>query len=153
MNFQSILFNYNVQHDCRHAGCTASGQRNIMREHKESGQTEMFIEHRPIYHFLINTHAFHNAHLIRAVLPRNLIAPISYAENRQTHHHNIATTFRISQGAKRTANALKAAERKKKTDADKGKKRKRSAADQDMDEEEVAMDIDQDHDPDDVVTP
>jgi hypothetical protein len=125
-----------------------------MQERKESGQTETFIEHRPIDHFLINTHAFHNAHLVRAVLPRNLIAPIPYTENRQTHHRNLATAFHISQGAKRTANALKAAERKKKThaesEAERSKKQKRShsAADQDMDNEGVAMDINHGRDPD-----
>jgi hypothetical protein len=118
-----------------------------MQERKESGQTETYIEHRPIDYFLINTHAFHNAHLIRAVLPRDIIAPIPYTENHQEHDYNLATAFRASQGAKRTANALKAAERKKKSDAEKSKKRKRSEADQDIDNEGVAMDVD-DRDPD-----
>jgi len=118
-----------------------------MQERKESGQTEMFIEHKPVDCFLINTHAFHNSHLIRAILPRNLTAPIAYAEDRQRHHHNLATTFRMSQDAKRVANALKVAERKKNAGTEKGKKRKRSEADQDLDDEGIAMAIDCSLDP------
>jgi hypothetical protein len=69
LNEKAILFEYNVQHDCHQAGCAASGKWAVLQEHVESGITEMFIEHKPSDIFLINTHAFHNAHLIRAILP------------------------------------------------------------------------------------
>jgi hypothetical protein len=85
---------------------------------------------------------------VRAILPRNLITPIAYAGNREEHHHNLATTFRVSQGAKRSANALKAAERKKKKDAEKGKERALGETYHGaVDDEGMAMDIDSDCDP------
>ena len=122
---QDILFNYNVQHDCQHAGCTASGTRIVMQEQKESGQTEKYVEHKAVDHYLVNTHAFHNAHLIRTALPRDLTRPLHYAQDRQKHHNELATLFRETQDSKRVANAQKAAERKKKNEAEKGKKRRR----------------------------
>jgi hypothetical protein len=74
---------------------------------------EAFIEHKPLDIFLINTHAFHNAHLIRAILPRALTAPIPYIVDRRTHHDQIAQKMRVTQESKRAATALKAAERRK----------------------------------------
>ena len=41
-------------------------------------KTESVIEHKPLDRYLINMHAFHNAHLIRAVLPQDLTIPIAY---------------------------------------------------------------------------
>jgi len=73
---------------------------------------ETFIEHKPLQCFVINTHAFHNAHLIRAVLPRDLTAPVPYAVDRRSHHDQIAQELRVTQKAKRKAATGKAAERK-----------------------------------------
>jgi len=83
---------------------------------------------------LINTHAFHNAHLICAVLPRDLTIPIAYTANRITHHFSIATKLQEIQNGKRliTAEKKKAtADQKKVADGDgpagigNGKKRRR----------------------------
>ena len=43
---------------------------------------EAFVEHKPIDVFLINTYAFHNAHLIWAILPQDLTSPLPYAADR-----------------------------------------------------------------------
>jgi hypothetical protein len=85
----------------------------VLQERIESGITEEFIEHKPLDEFLINIHAFHNAHLIRAILPRDLTAPIPYTVDRRAHHDHIAETLRTAQDAKRAVTALKTAKKKK----------------------------------------
>ncbi|KAF8168362.1 hypothetical protein B0H34DRAFT_632138, partial [Crassisporium funariophilum] len=50
--------------------------------------------------FLINTHAFHNAHLIWAILPRDLIALVPFVADRQVHHDEIAQTLHVNQESK-----------------------------------------------------
>ena len=101
---QGVDFMYNVQHDCPFSKCTASGKQPLVQERVESGKVKACIEHQPIERFIINTHAFHNAHLIRASLPRSLIAPIPLYQDRQSKHFTIAEGFRAAQEAKRTAN-------------------------------------------------
>ncbi|KAJ3517709.1 hypothetical protein NLJ89_g342 [Agrocybe chaxingu] len=100
-----IDFLYNVQHDCPLSKCTASGKRPLMQERIESGLIQTYIEHRPIERFVINTHAFHNAHLLRATLPRSLVAPILLHPNRRAKHFEIAGGLRVTQDAKRKARA------------------------------------------------
>jgi hypothetical protein len=74
-----------------------------MQERVESGQTEHFIEHKDVPHYIINTHAFHNAHLLRETLPRSLTAPIPLFQDRKVKHFEIAAKLRETQGAKRQA--------------------------------------------------
>jgi len=146
---QSILFSYNVQHDCNFAKCIASGKRAVVQERVQSDKTEVYVEHKEIGHYLLNTHAFHNAHLIRAVLPRHLTAPIPYVQDRHAHHDQIATALRVSQDAKRVATARKASEKRTANpNPQKSKKRKRAGKDQEHDE--GAMGIDRDVDIDDL---
>ena len=104
---QDIGFLYNVQHDCPLAKCTASGKQPLVQERVESGLFKTYIEHRPIEHFVINTHAFHNAHRLRAALDRSLIAPIPLyqVEDRKAQHAKIAQSLRATQKAKREARA------------------------------------------------
>lgn len=103
------MFQYNVQHNCREAQCAASGQRAILQEQVQTELSESFIEHKPLDRFLINMHAFHNAHLIRAVLPRNLTSPIAYSTDHREDHFSAATKLREAQNGKQQ----KAAEKKK----------------------------------------
>ncbi|KAF8966812.1 hypothetical protein BDZ97DRAFT_1806580 [Flammula alnicola] len=56
--------NFSELEATRQAGCTASGRWAVLQERVESGIMEAFIEHKHLDEFLINTHAFHNAHLI-----------------------------------------------------------------------------------------
>lgn len=102
---QGIDFLYNVQHDCPLSKCTASGKQPLMQERVESGLIQTYIEHKPIERFIINMHAFHNAHLLRATLPRSLVAPIPLYPDRQAKHFEIAAGLRVTQEAKRKARA------------------------------------------------
>jgi hypothetical protein len=100
---QGIDFLYNVQHDCPLSKCTASGKQPLTQERVESGLVQTYIEHQPIERFVINTHAFHNAHLLHAVLPRSLVAPIPLHPDRQAKHFEMAGGLRITQEDKRKA--------------------------------------------------
>jgi hypothetical protein len=104
---------YNAQHDCHLAKCTASGKRLLLQERVESGLTETVIEHDAVDRFVINTHAFHNAHLLREMLPRSLVAPISLYQDRQTKHTEIAKKLRTSQENKRATAKARAADKKR----------------------------------------
>ena len=61
------------------------------------------IEHQLTAHFIINTHAFHNAHILRSTLPRYLVLPIPLHQDRQAKHIEIAGNLRVAQETKRTA--------------------------------------------------
>lgn len=128
---KNILFNYNVQHDCRFAKCTTSGKRAIIQERVQSEKTEVYVEHQPINRYLVNTHAFHNAHFIRATLPRDLTVPIPYRDDRQAHHNQMAIKLQGSQASKRVAIARKAEEKrntkKSQAPATTSKKRKQTS--------------------------
>lgn len=83
-----------------------------MQERTKSGLSESFIVHNPVERHLINTHALHNAHLIRATLPRNLTVPIPYICDREEHHKVVATGLRSIQDAKRAKTAANVAAKK-----------------------------------------
>lgn len=100
MSLQSILFHYNVQHDCYHGHCQASGVRQLKQEHVLSGKTENFVEHKTEYDaYIINLHALHNAHLLRGVLPRELVRPLPFAVDRISHHRNVIVTLQAKLAA------------------------------------------------------
>lgn len=86
-----------------------------MQERLASPLTENFIVHNTtIQHFIINIHAFHNTHLIRAILPRSLTVPIPFTLDRYAYHLETAAKLRLSQDGRRAATAEKI--RKKKVD-------------------------------------
>ena len=87
---QDIDFLCNVQHNCPPSKCTASGKQPLMQECVDSGLIQAYIEHKPIECFVINTHVFHNVHLLQAALPRSLVAPILLHTNQQAKHFEIA---------------------------------------------------------------
>ncbi|KAF9536310.1 hypothetical protein CPC08DRAFT_594274, partial [Agrocybe pediades] len=96
-----LMFVYNVQHDCRKARCEASGTRSKVQERVASETLiEFFIEHKPLDRYLINTYAFHNAHLIRQILPHHLTAPISYSTDRKLDHSQASQKLRHMQEGK-----------------------------------------------------
>ncbi|PPQ93847.1 hypothetical protein CVT25_013556 [Psilocybe cyanescens] len=100
-----IHFLYNVQHDCPLSKCTASGKQPVMQERVESGLIQACIKHKPIERFVVNTHAFHNAHLLRAALPRSLSSPTPLYLDRPAKHSELAEQLRLVQDAKRKAHA------------------------------------------------
>ncbi|KAJ7349682.1 hypothetical protein DFH08DRAFT_667969, partial [Mycena albidolilacea] len=97
---KNIKFKFNVQHDCNSAKCEASGQRLRMQERVESDQIEKYIIHQPLDRFFINMHAFHNSHLLRATLPRELVTPILLFPERQAKHCELAANLREKQASR-----------------------------------------------------
>lgn len=98
---KDVLFDFNVQHDCSFAKCDATGIQPRVQERTNSNVTEEFVIHKPVSRYIINTHTFHNAHLLRKVLPRLLVAPLALFEDRNLKHKDLATQLRRSQGARR----------------------------------------------------
>lgn len=109
---QDIKFLYNVQHDCNLAECEATGEKPRMQERVDSGLTDKFIVHKPVERFIINTHAFHNAHLLRQVLPRTLTKPIPLFADRKSKHYELAGNLREIKNGKRKRAAEKREEKK-----------------------------------------
>ncbi|KAF7303394.1 hypothetical protein MIND_00567600 [Mycena indigotica] len=97
---KNVSFSFNAQHDCRAAQCAATGSRAIIQERVASEKTEHFIVHKELERYIINLHSFHNAHLLRATLPRNLWAPIPLFEDRSAKHIEFATRLRNRNAAK-----------------------------------------------------
>ncbi|KAJ7477827.1 hypothetical protein B0H11DRAFT_2424876, partial [Mycena galericulata] len=108
---KNIKFKVNVQHDCYTAKCEATGERP--QERVESDDTEKFIIHKSLDRFIINSHAFHNVHLLRATLPRDLLAPIPLFGNRKEKHDEFASTLRENWAAKAAKRKAAAADGKK----------------------------------------
>ncbi|KAJ7021232.1 hypothetical protein C8F04DRAFT_1273994 [Mycena alexandri] len=96
-----IKFLYNAQHDCYTAECEATGEQPRMQERVKSNVMEKFIIHQPVERFVINTHAFHNAHLLRQVLRRELVAPVPLFLEREAKHYELAAKLREIKNGKR----------------------------------------------------
>ncbi|KAK7451321.1 hypothetical protein VKT23_012663 [Stygiomarasmius scandens] len=90
----NLLFIQNVQHDCRTGKCRATGIQNRKQERLETDQIEHFIEHQPVDRYFINLYAFHNAHLVRRTLPRNLTTPMPVFLDRAQERARCAKTLR-----------------------------------------------------------
>ncbi|KAJ7816086.1 hypothetical protein B0H14DRAFT_3744368, partial [Mycena olivaceomarginata] len=99
----NIEFIFNVQHDCYSAKCIASGNRAKKQERVDSNITESFIEHQPLEEHVINTTAFHNAHLLRRCLPRSAWAPVPMftPEDRLAKHNELAEQLRGKHSSKK----------------------------------------------------
>ncbi|KAJ7062953.1 hypothetical protein C8F01DRAFT_1082526 [Mycena amicta] len=97
----NLEFKFNVQHDCCVVGCDASGIRAIFQERVESDKSEAFIIHKPVDRFIINMHAFHNAHLLRATLPRSLWAPVPLFPDRVSKHKEFAAQLRDNKSSRK----------------------------------------------------
>ncbi|KAJ7433313.1 hypothetical protein B0H11DRAFT_2165040 [Mycena galericulata] len=126
---KNLKFKFNVQHDCHSADCEATGMRLRMQERVESDQIEKYIIHKSLDRFIINTHAFHNAHLLRATLPRDLVAPILLFPDRQAKHHELATELRGNLANKKAAAATKKRKhRKRRKTSKRGRERTQVAS-------------------------
>jgi hypothetical protein len=109
---QGTDFLYNVQHDCPLAKCTTFGKQPLMQECIESGLVKTYIEHQPIKCFVINTHAFHNAHLLHTTLPCSLVLPIPPHQDQWVKHIEIAVNLHIAQETKQNATKVHAVQKK-----------------------------------------
>ncbi|KAF7370029.1 hypothetical protein MSAN_00632900 [Mycena sanguinolenta] len=113
----SIQFSFNVQHDCRACGCDASGVTRQMQERQESDTTIHSIVHKDDTRFIINTHGFHNAGLLRKYLPVALTKPRPLFPDRRKRHDELSAVLAVTQKAKRAAIQEKAAATREKTKA------------------------------------
>ncbi|KAJ7195366.1 hypothetical protein GGX14DRAFT_315951, partial [Mycena pura] len=81
----------NVQQDCRVAKCAATGVRAVVQERVQSDKTEVRVV---LNRFIINTHAFHNAHYLHATLSRNLWAPVPLFSDRESKNAEFSAQLR-----------------------------------------------------------
>ncbi|KAJ7504028.1 hypothetical protein B0H11DRAFT_1692410, partial [Mycena galericulata] len=97
----SIQFSFNVQHDCRACECDASGVTRQMQERQESDTVIHSIVHKDDTRFIINTHGFHNAGLLRKYLPVALTKPRPLFADRRQRHNDLAAILAVTQKEKR----------------------------------------------------
>ncbi|KAJ6545514.1 hypothetical protein B0H19DRAFT_1212296 [Mycena capillaripes] len=91
---EHILFKFNVQHDCHHFSCPLADSPGPQQERSESKLTRKIRAHKDDSRFLLNTHALHNAHLVRETLPRSLTAPKPCFADRHAKHSEFASALR-----------------------------------------------------------
>jgi len=99
-----LEFDFNVQHDCPSAGCSATGKRARRQERIVSDDIlDDAIEHRDVDQWIINTHSLHNGHLLRLRIGPELISPIRIIpiDERQTRHCQVALGLRPRQEKRR----------------------------------------------------
>ncbi|KAJ7275955.1 hypothetical protein C8J57DRAFT_1466570 [Mycena rebaudengoi] len=117
----------NVQHDCYTAGCEATGVRPQIQERVTSDKTENYIIHNNLDRFIINSHAFHNAHLLRATLP-DLLTPIPVFADRRAKHDELAAELRAKRETKVANRKSKKRQRPEDDDQEDGREPKRKRA-------------------------
>ena len=108
-------FDFNVQHDCPSAGCSATGKRARRQERIVSDDLlDDAIEHRDVDQWIVNTHSLHNGHLLRLRVRPGLISPIRIvpADEREKRHHEDALGLRPGQAKKRKNRADQRAAKK-----------------------------------------
>ncbi|RXW21858.1 hypothetical protein EST38_g4007 [Candolleomyces aberdarensis] len=97
---KDILFDFNAQHDCYTAKCVDSGTRALTQEQVDSGNIKKYVEHQPIDRYVINTHAFHNAHRLRSVPGlHEYLRPKLLNPDRRQFHQEAASALRQSKVA------------------------------------------------------
>ncbi|KAI0823764.1 hypothetical protein BC628DRAFT_1324557 [Trametes gibbosa] len=106
----SISFVFNAQHHCRASGCTRLEDQHITQERRLTERIRDTLVHEPVDRYLLNTHALHNAALIREILPRKLTSPIAYVADREAHHQERSAAMRVAGPLKRAGAQAKAAE-------------------------------------------
>ncbi|KAI5989187.1 hypothetical protein F5J12DRAFT_700323, partial [Pisolithus orientalis] len=68
-----IICSVNLQHDCFQGKCQATGQEVVRQEQKLTGKKCSVMAHVDENHFIVNTHALHNAKYIHKALPPRLL--------------------------------------------------------------------------------
>ncbi|KAG6819456.1 hypothetical protein H0H93_011666 [Arthromyces matolae] len=99
------------KHDCVTSSCVAANSNSPqVQERIQTTVHALTIAHEKSDLYLINMHAFHNAHLIRASLPRDLTEPTPYLADRMTSRKKIAAQLRVIGPAKRAETEKKRAD-------------------------------------------
>ena len=113
---QNVEFEFNVQHDCPLAHCSATGKRTRQQERIVSEDIlDDAIEHQKnIDQWIINTLSLHNGHLLRLRIRPELISPVRIipVDERQRQHHEVASGLQRVQEEKRKNLAGKRAAKK-----------------------------------------
>ncbi|EEB91835.1 hypothetical protein MPER_09742 [Moniliophthora perniciosa FA553] len=113
----NIIFAFNAQHDCRELRCRMVSAGTYERQERlPTNRPQNIISHNPEPRYLINLHSLYNPHLIREVLPRDLVKPIPYLTNRIAAHNSTAARLRVT-GPKRRAEAIEKARRTREANA------------------------------------
>ncbi|KAJ8503094.1 hypothetical protein ONZ45_g11160 [Pleurotus djamor] len=98
----AMQFKFNAQHDCQHHGCSVvEGAHFVSQERLPTSIPLQTVKHTNEDSYLINMHALHNSHLLRAALPRSLTEPIPLVLNRDELHLQQAAKLQVSGPAKR----------------------------------------------------
>lgn len=87
-----------------------------MQERHETTIMEEYIQHNELDQWVINMFSFHNARLVREMLPRSLWSPIPLHQDRQTKHAEFARVLQQTRSARRAAQKARA-DAKRTTDA------------------------------------
>ncbi|KAJ7280031.1 hypothetical protein C8J57DRAFT_1712078 [Mycena rebaudengoi] len=90
-------------------------------------KTENYIIHNNLDRFIINSHAFHNAHLLRATLP-DLLTPIPVFADRRAKHDELAAELRAKRETKVANRKSKKRQRPEDDDQEEGREPKRKRA-------------------------
>ncbi|KAF5371374.1 hypothetical protein D9615_009666 [Tricholomella constricta] len=104
-----VLFIFNAQHDCLAQQCKTV-EEPVRQERHTTACRQPVVTHANDDHYIINTHALHNAHLIRETLPRSLTEPKTLFADRRGLHDRMAAGLRITGPAKRAKAKEKAKE-------------------------------------------
>jgi hypothetical protein len=62
----------NLQHDCHHGGCEATGRQVIRQEREVTSLTRTIVKHNDDVQYIVNTQSLHNHHQVASALPHNL---------------------------------------------------------------------------------
>jgi hypothetical protein len=119
---QDILFKFNAQHDCRHFSCPLVNVAGPNQERQASKLTRKLTAHSEDSRFLLNTHALHNANLVRETLPRHMTEPKPCFLDRRAKHNEFAAKLRETGPEKRALAQAKAQATKLRNKQDKADK-------------------------------
>lgn len=116
---KAVLCILNVQHNCYDGKCAPTGRQRRRQERTLTEIEDPFVEHNDDERYIVNTHALHNAALIRKFLPRHLIAPVPYIDPavRDSEHRKMAASLRSMHAERRTKEAAARKDRREKTAA------------------------------------
>lgn len=98
--------------------CTATRGTAQCQEREATSITTIRIKHEDDAHFIVNTHALHNAHILRAVFSPDLFLVQPCCLDRKQYHMELAKDLAANEKAKKkAANEKRAATLKRKAEA------------------------------------